>query len=155
MELKDTFTLGVSFTGVVLAGIVAIKAVVEYIKQGRAKRSEIFLMMRTRLRADPEFKKICDLLDSDSPALRDVPWIEKDRFVGFFEELAILHNSGLLRTEIMLYMFGYFAIECKNSQHFWGDVSKEGNLWELFFDFAEEMERAKREFRFDRKRLVV
>ncbi|MEO1145368.1 MAG: hypothetical protein AAFY26_07205, partial [Cyanobacteria bacterium J06638_22] len=67
MELKDLLTLILS-TIVAIVGLATfIKALIEYRRSSSTKRLELFLMMRTRLREDPEFKEICELLESDDP----------------------------------------------------------------------------------------
>jgi hypothetical protein len=49
-----------------IAGVATfVKSVLEYVKQGSSKRAEQFLEMRTRLRGNPEFVEICELLDAD------------------------------------------------------------------------------------------
>jgi hypothetical protein len=40
-------------------------------------------------------------------------------FLGFFEEVALMMNSGLIRKEVAHYMFGYYAIHCWDSKNFW------------------------------------
>jgi len=92
------------------------------------------------------------MLEVDDPQLAEVPLIERDRFVGFFEELAILKNSGLLNDALVLYMFGYFAIRCYDSANFWAGLNRKQKLWSLFMDFAQEMKGADRKFTFERKR---
>jgi len=115
LELKDILTISLAAIGSAIALISLIKALIEYQKQGITKRSEIFLNMRSRLREDKSFSKICDFLERDDPKLREIPFVERDRFLAFFEELALLKNSGLINDEVTLYMFGYFAIRCVNS----------------------------------------
>jgi len=151
MCLKDILTLIISAAGVAVAVVVATKGFIEYRLQGSAKRSDIFLAMRTRLRGDPSFSKICDLLEEDDPKLAKLTVVERDRFIGFFEELAILANSGLLSESITFYMFGYFAIRCYDSENFWSGLNRDQPLWSLFMDFAERIKHAEASFTFDRR----
>ena len=155
MQLKDILTL--ILTGVVAAiGLATlIKAIIEYKRSTATKRLELFLAMRTRLREDEEFKTICQLLETDDEKLRDIPLIQKDRFTGFFEELAIMRNSGLINDDVTLYMFGYFAIRCNQSKNYWHGLNRNQQLWSLFFSFAEDMERVYKDFKFDKKRFHV
>ena len=150
--LKDILALVISGGGVLVAAIVAIKGFIEYRLQGAAKRSDIFLAMRSRLRNDASFAKICDLLERNDPELAQIPLIERDRFIGFFEELAILKNSGLLNDSITLYMFGYFAIRCYDSTNFWAGLNRKQPLWSLFMDFAKQQKEAEQGFTFQRQR---
>ncbi|MFN8748703.1 MAG: hypothetical protein ACK5ZE_13900 [Pseudanabaena sp.] len=148
MELKDLLTLILS-TIVAIVGLATfIKALIEYRRSSATKRLELFLMMRTRLREDPEFKEICELLESDDPKLREIPLVQRDRFTGFFEELAIMHNSKLINDDVAFYMFGYFAIRCNHSENFWHGLNRNQKLWALFFSFAKDMEKADRKFTF-------
>ena len=119
MEMKDLLPITISAVGATVAIVTAIKALIEYRKQGITKRAEIFLQMRSRLREDPSFKNICQLLETDNEKLREIPLIEKDRFIGFFEEFALIKNSGFINDNVSLYMFGYFAVACLESKNFW------------------------------------
>jgi hypothetical protein len=148
MSTKDILTLIISGIGVAVAAVVATKSFIEYRLQGSAKRSEIFLNLRSRLRCDPGFVKICALLEKDDPALSEIPLIERDRFIGFFEELAILANSGLVNESVTFYMFGYFAIRCLDSTNFWINLNRKHDLWSAFMDFAEQMKETQRNFIF-------
>jgi hypothetical protein len=151
MELKDILTVIIGAAALVFTAVSVIQGLIEYKKQGISKRAEAFLQMRERLREDPVFVRICALLETDSKELQDVPLIEKDRFVGFFEELALMKNSGLVNDQVALYMFGYFAIRCSKSRNFWHGLNKEQALWSLFWDFARQMETAQEKFHFERK----
>jgi hypothetical protein len=150
LELIDIPTLIVSLLAVVVASLAAIKAIVEYRKQGITKRAEIFLQLRSRLREDVSFKNICQLLETDDTALLDIPLIEKDRFIGFFEELALMKNSGFVNKPVCLYMFGYFAVRCLESKNFWHKLNKTQKFWTLFMDFAEHMRQAEKSFKYNR-----
>lgn len=152
MELKDILTISLASMGSVIALVSLIKALIEYQKQGITKRSEIFLSMRSRLREDKSFSNICDLLERDDPKLREIPLVERDRFMGFFEELALLKNSGLVNDEVTLYMFGYFAIRCIDSKNFWFDLNKDQPLWGAFVDFAQHMKSMHKVYKYDRSR---
>ena len=155
MELKDLLTLVIGTCTVVIGLVTLIKGLIEFRKSTMTKRLELFLSMRSRLREDPEFKEICALLERDDPKLQDVPLVQKDRFTGFFEELAIMRNSGLMTDELALYMFGYYAIRCNKSKNYWSGLNREQVLWSLFFDFASDMERLQRSYRYDRSRLTL
>jgi hypothetical protein len=151
MEPKDIAPAIIGGVGVLVAAFTLIKGLIEYRKQGLTKRAEIFLQLRTRLRQDPQFSKLCDLLEVDSPELRSVPLVERDRFIGFFEELALMRNSGLINDQVCLYMFGYFAIRCLHSNNFWHDLNRDQQLWALFMDFAKQMDEAHKSFKYEAK----
>ena len=151
MDLTNIITLSVGLAGAAVGIGSLVRAVIEYRKQGVTKRSELFLKMRSRLREDPSFKNICSLLERDDKELMKVPLYEKDRFLGFFEELALVNNSGLINEKVALYMFGYYAIRCLKSRNFWYGLDPNHQLWALFKDFATQMEKAERDFQYDRK----
>jgi len=152
MQLKDMLTIFIAAIGTAVALISLIKALIEYQKQGITKRSEIFLNMRSRLREDESFSKICNLLERDDPKLKEIPLVDRDRFVGFFEELALLKNSGLINDEVTLYMFGYFAIRCLDSKNFWYNLNRGQPLWGAFMDFAKQMKSMHKVYSYDRSR---
>jgi hypothetical protein len=151
MTQAELFDLGIKALAFIAAVGTLIKGLVEYRKQGLTKRAEIFLEMRARLRQDDSFSKICDMLETDSAELRNIPLVERDRFIGFFEELALMSNSGLVNEQVTLYMFGYFAIRCYHSRNFWTGLNRDQPLWSLFMDFAKQMDRAHAQFKYDRK----
>ena len=152
MDTPQLVDIALKALAFVVALATLIKGLVEYRKQGATKRAEMFLQLRTRLRQDASFSRICDLLEVDSHELRDIPLVERDRFIGFFEELALMRNSGLINEDVTLYMFGYFAIRCYHSENFWFNLNKDQPLWSLFMDFAIQMDRAHKEFKYERAR---
>jgi hypothetical protein len=155
MELKDILTLIISAVAVIVGFITLIKGLIEFRKSTVTKRLELFLSMRSRLREDSNFIEICELLEGDHAKLRAIPLVQKDRFTGFFEELAVMRNSGLMTDELALYMFGYYAILCNKSENYWHGLNKKQVLWSLFFDFASDMERQRDSYRYHRKRLTL
>jgi len=147
--MKDIRTVIIGAVGVTVAVVTAIMALVEFRKQGITKRAEIFLQMRSRLREDASFKEICQMLETDNELLKQISLIEKDRFLGFFEELALIKKSGFINDDVSLYMFGYYAIKCLESENFWVGLNKSHNLWNLFMDFAHQMKAARDSFTYD------
>ena len=147
-DIKDVATI----LGVVIALVALIKGLVEYIKQGAQKRAEHFLTMRKRLKENDVFKHICALLEMDDPELINVPFKDKRDFLGLFEEVAIGMNSGLIKLSVAHYMFGYYAIRCWESQHFWKDVNRDSIYWIVFKDFVKQMNELEKAFRFRRRK---
>ena len=137
----------------VAAGVIAlltfITGVIEYSRQGAQKRAEHFLEMRKRLKDNQTFKHICDLLEGDNPELLNVSFKDKRDLLGFFEEVALMMNSNLIRREVAHYMFGYYAIRCWQSENFWSNVARNSMYWKLFRDFAIEMEKVEKSFSFN------
>ena len=165
MVLKDTLTLIVSVVVASVGFDTLLKAIIEHKRSVAAKRLELFLEMRKRLRDDEEFSNICNLLEEEgweeerqgevATKLRNIPPVQKDRFLGFFEGLAIMRNSGLINDQVAAYMFGYYAIKCKKSESFWEGLDPEDPFWALFFSFAEDMQQARSEFKFDKTKFHV
>jgi len=140
-----------AIVGAAIALAALAKGVWEYGQQGAQKRAEHFLVMRQRFKANVSFKTMCDLLETDDPVLADVPFKEKRDLLGFFEEVALMLNSSLIRTEVAHYMFGYYAIRCWRSENFWKGVNRDSPYWSLFRDFAVRMERRERAVAFRRR----
>jgi hypothetical protein len=147
-NLKDIATI----IGVVVAFIALIKGLIEYIKQGAQKRADHFLTMRKRLKENDNFKNICALLETDSMALKDVPFKDKRDFLGLFEEVAIGMNSKLIKLSVAHYMFGYYAIRCYESHCFWESVNRDSIYWIVFTDFAYQMKEMEKAFQFNRNK---
>jgi hypothetical protein len=122
-------------------------------KDSAEKSAEYFLGRRQRTKSNEPLTRICTLLDQESSAgtvenqqlekqLAEVPFEDKRTFLGLFEEVAVLVNSGFIPVEIAHYMFGYYALLCDQSLGFWlGDMapSKTSSYWIVFFDFADRM----------------
>jgi hypothetical protein len=102
--------------------------------------------MRYRLKDSAVFQEICALLEADDQKLDEVPFKDKRDLLGFFEEVALMMNSGLIRKNVAHYMFGYYAIRCWESEHFWSNVNRESIYWALFRDFATTMKTMEKTF---------
>ncbi len=138
--------------GGVVALVTFVRGFFEYVRQGTQRRAEQFVQMRRRLKENKVFYEICSLLDTDDPKLAAVPLQDRYDFLGFFEEIVLLTNSGLLRKEVAYYMFAYYAIECWDSTHFWENINRDSNYWKLFRDFAEQMKQMQTSFRYDSRK---
>lgn len=144
---KDLATI----IGVAIALFTLVKGFIEYQQQGRQKRAEHFLHMRERFKDSVDFKQMCDLLESNDRRLRDLPFKEKRDLLGFFEEIALMVNSGLVNTVIAHYMFGYYAIQCWKSDNFWYQLNRDSVYWALFRDFVEKMIAVEKSFSYQRR----
>ena len=132
--------------GTLIALITIIQAMREYRRQGRFRRVEFFLDARSRLRSDSDFREIINLLETDDPRLTEISFKKKLHFVGFFEEIALLVNSKVLREQVASYMFGYYALICWNSRNFWicpeKELNKEDPYWAIFRSFVAQVDHA-------------
>jgi hypothetical protein len=128
-----------------------IKGTLEYVKQGTQKRIELYFQMVEKF---SKFSDICALLECQETArdvekLRMLPYEKKFDFVGFFEDLALMAENGLIRYRLAHYVFGFYAIMCWESDNFWNNVhgmSREEPYWRLFRAFVERMQKEKMGF---------
>ncbi len=129
--------------GLITAGVALAtfwKSLVEFRRQGAAKRAEQFLAMRSRLRGDPCFVRICEMLETDSSELRKLSLMERDNFTGFFEELSLLWNSRVFNDDVVYYMFAYYALKCARSSNFWDGLNRQQSTWDPFNYFVSRLE---------------
>ena len=116
------------------------KGIIEFNLQGKQKRAEIFLKKQSEFFGNAVLNDIRALVESDSQELRARPFEHRRAYLTFFEEIAILKNSGLLNSDLAYYMFGYYAAKCLESQNFWSDINKADVFWNVFNRFATEMQ---------------
>ena len=114
-------------------------------RQGALKRAEYFSSMRNQFKNNERFANLLKLLEVDSHELTDIPYRQKVEFIGFFEEVALLMNSKLIKKDVAHYMFYYFAKRCWKSKNFWIKLNKDSFYWALFKEYIEEMENFERE----------
>jgi hypothetical protein len=142
---------------IVVGGLVTIFAFVngllEYRRQGAQKRVEHFTMLRRRLKENPRFREICELLFANDPRLAGYNAQDKRDFVGLLEEVALQMNAGLIKPDLAHYMFGYYTVRCMESADFWANVALDEVYWTLFQDFAREMKQKEESFVYRRDRL--
>ena len=91
---------------------------------------------------------MCQELNEDNSALIDRPFKEKRELLGFFEEIALMVNSNLIRKHVAHYMFGYYVIRCWDSAYFWQNMERDSPYWALFKHFAEDMKKFEDSFAF-------
>jgi hypothetical protein len=140
MDFKDYASLSLTIIGL----ITLIFGLFQYRKSLLQKRSEQFLEMRKRYVDNTDFQKLFSMLETDDAKLREIPYKLKLRLLGFYEELALLVNSKLIKKEVAFYMFAYHAIRIWESNNFWsckgfGLVDKNSPYWSRFMKFAIDM----------------
>lgn len=136
---KDALTILVASFGGLLTLATLLKAILEYRLQGRQKRAELFDKFKTILKSEPRIVLVNSMLEDDQPALANIPLIDRYYFLGFFEQVAIAVNSGLIDKDVAHYMFSYFAMQCWESKHFWNGINKESYYWSVFAKFVKTM----------------
>ena len=128
-----------------------IKGIYEYRKQGAQKRIELYLNVRRKFDDNRTFSEIRQLLDDDDPKVADIPFKDRSDYAAYFEEIALLENTGVIKPDVAFYMFGWEAIQCWNSEPFWKDFPKEDRYWGLFRMFVKEMQSKELQFQLQYK----
>jgi len=128
---------------IVVAGVVALIGLlngsVEYFRRGRQERAQHFLDLRRRFLEDESFRRILNMLAVDDEALTALPIQERRNFVGYFEEVALMVDSRLIRLEVAHYMYGYYVLLVADSKNFWPGLEPESEYWAVFRSFARRL----------------
>lgn len=146
IEIRELTTI----IGVSVGVITCVKAILEYSNQGAQKRAEHFFNLRRKLKENEIYIHICDLLEHDHDDLKTLAFGTKRDFTGIFEEVAIMLNSGQIRERVALHMFGYYAIDCWESDKFWQGMDRESPYLVVFKDFAHRMKKISKDQSFKR-----
>jgi hypothetical protein len=98
--------------------------------------------MQSRYREDPSIQAVFRYLYPDfyEGVKKQGPKATTNdmcNFMGFYEELAIMVNSHLMKPEVAYYTFGVDAVEFWNSETSWHNEP----TWKLFRSFVEEVMR--------------
>jgi hypothetical protein len=116
----------------------------EYLRQGRQRRSEKYFEL---VRDFAKFDDILDLLRTDSAKLRKLRPAQRERFLGFYEDLALLVHSGLIQEHLAFYAFGYWLEKVWTSKHFWADdKNKDDGYWFLLRQLHFRMKKHEKRF---------
>lgn len=138
MNFDDVKNLAV-IIGVFISVLTLAKGVFEYSRHLANERAEYFFALEKRLVDNENFLKILGMLEFDDPAVSTVPFVQKRELIGLFEEVAIMMNSKFMRKEVALYFFGYYAIDCWNSDPFCHDIDRNSPYWIVFREFVATM----------------
>lgn len=140
MNLDDARNLAIIF-GTIVATVTLVKGLFEYMRQNTQKRAEYYIQMREKFMTNEHFQKIFELLENDDPKLATLSYEKKLDFLGFYEDIALMVNSDLLKRPVAHYMFSYYAIKCWKSKYFWSDLQRNSVYWLFFRDFVNNMEK--------------
>ena len=152
LSLEDAKDLA-TIVGVGVAVFTFIKAMLEYTQQGVQKRAQLYFDLERKFLDDKELREIFVLLDTDDIKLSETPNELKLKFLGFYEQVALMLNSKLIEPEVAHYMFGYYAVRCIDSVNFWKGEDKESPYWALFRYFSQHMKKFEVGFCFDNSKL--
>jgi hypothetical protein len=86
--------------GIVTAIWGLYRGVVEFALQGAQKRAEIFLKKQNEYFSNKSFNEIRTLLENDDDKLKLISIEEKRAYLTFFEEVAVLQNTGLIKPDL-------------------------------------------------------
>ena len=125
---------------VIIALVAIIKGYWEYRKSVKQKRVELFIKYRQQLKSDLILKRILELLETENnEEISKLSRFDKYLFIGFYEEIALLVNSKIIKPEIAHYMFAYYAKLCWDNNAFWSDINRESMYWRVFREFVVKM----------------
>lgn len=79
------------------------------------------------------------MLATDDEGLQSLPVQERRNFVGFFEEVALMVDSKLIRLEVAHYMYGYYVLLVADSKNFWPGLDPNSEYWSVFRKFASKL----------------
>ena len=134
-NIKDVLLIA----GGITALVTFIVSVIEYRRQGRTKRVELYLQLEQRLIDNPEFSEIRKKLCNQDESIKDIDHKLRADYAGFFETIALLTQSGFMKPEIACHMFSWDAITCWESDDFWQDFDKGDEYWGVLRHFVEDM----------------
>ena len=111
-------------------------------KSEKQKRAEHFFKLREKYNSDPIFVKIRAIIDSPqdkSISSKEIPVDDKRKFLGFYEEIAIMVNSKVIKEELAFYMFGYYIIKCTELEAFRAYIDEDKQYWGVLTRFIIKM----------------
>jgi hypothetical protein len=135
--------IAVAATGglsLVVAAGTLVKTVGEFRLQNRLKRFEKYQEMNKFYTGDPTLTTLRDALRTGGEVLATHDVIEKYKFMAFYEDIAMMRQSGLMRMEVAAYLFGYDAREASSHPEFvanLGDIHSDPN-WPCSGVFAND-----------------
>jgi hypothetical protein len=151
MSLGTSLALLISAAGVAVALGTLVRAYLEYAQQGRQRRAELFFTLRGRLKAE-NLGRIAELVDLTASgdqaeaeaakhSLVETPLRDKRDYLGLFEEVAVFMEKGQVEPRLAHYMFGYYALRCRECGEFWSNIAFTHDYWTIFHDFCEDTAR--------------
>jgi hypothetical protein len=128
---------------IIIAGAIAFitlwQGLFQYTRQNHAQRANQFIAMRRRFLEEQSFQEILTLIHDGCPNIGKKSIQDRRNLVGYFEEVALMMNSGLIRAEVAHYMFGYYVLLIDDCEQFWDGLDRGGDYWAVFRAFAQRM----------------
>jgi NDP-sugar pyrophosphorylase family protein len=141
-EIHLNIIKAIAITGTSIVAIITlIKGYLEYKLTSTQKRSEFYERLGTKLETDETLKLIIHYLETNDTEIRNLARFERYKFLRFYEDIALIMNSDLIKPEIAHYMFSYYAVKCFDSDDFWHDIERNSIYWRVFNEFVEKMKK--------------
>jgi|GEM_PF-495701 len=119
--------------GTIVALLALVQAVLEFIDANAIRRYEKFYEMSRRFDENDKIQKVITWLhrpNKDTPRCSDeiqgLTMADKESFAGFMEEIYYMMNSNIIRDEVALYTYGYYAKLTLTDPLFYRDIKKSG-----------------------------
>ena len=130
MELEHIKVIALLLTST-LAVIAFTKGVLEYTRKNTLDRALVYLELRKRFKETNSFAEIISYLDSNDDKLSKISISDKLKFLGFFDDIAIMVNSGLLNKYIATQAFGFYIQKTWNNKHMWWETNKRDSEYRI------------------------
>ncbi len=144
---KGAIDVIIKILGGIGALIVFFRGLGVYRLQSSLQRFEKFSEMQKRFDTDEDFEEILHCLEADRAAqIANISQTKRAAFLGFFEDIGIMMNSGLIRPEVAFNTWGYWALKARETPELWigMDTSDDKRLyWAIFHQFADNMQALK------------
>ena len=78
--------------------------------------------------------------DDKNAELEQLPIQDKNDLIGFFEEIFLLKGNGLLKKDVVFYMFGQYVLDCFENPVLAKQLDfNNQNYWSKFTQFYPEI----------------
>jgi len=142
MTLEDLKNL-VTILGIFGTVGVFIKGIFEFSRQNAMRRLELFQSMRKRFEESPSIKRVRDALESDGKdAFATLTKNDKVDFLAFYEDLALMVDTRMMRFDIAQYWFSFYVIMANDEDAFWVGLDPNLPYWKVVRQFAAKMKLA-------------
>ena len=127
--------------GAAVAGTLAfLRTSRDFLTEPRQQRLAIYRQLAEEFEK-PTMRKVRVIIASGSDSsVRELTITEKTDYCAFFEQLALVVYSRLLKAETAHYMYGDYVRRCYQRDAFWDEQCPRGDYyWSLFETFARDM----------------
>ena len=78
-------------------------------------------------------------LDGDDERLGEIDKIDKLKFLGFLEEIALMVNSGLIDKKIANQSFGFYVRKAWDSPYMWWEGNQQDSEYRILLLWLKEV----------------